>query len=70
MEPESGKIIAMASSPGFYPGAFLEEGNSVYIQDVFSNPDSPMINRSISGQYPLGSVFKAVSAAAALEKKR
>jgi len=70
MEPESGKIIALASSPGFYPGAFLEEGNSVYVQDVFSNPDSPMINRVISGQYPLGSVFKAVSAAAALEKKK
>lgn len=70
MEPDSGKIIAMASSPGFSPGAFLGEDNSAYVQDVFSNPDSPMINRAISGQYPLGSVFKAVLTAAALEKKK
>lgn len=70
MEPESGKIIAMASSPGFSPEAFLQGDNLAYVQDIFSNPDSPMINRAISGQYPLGSVFKAVSAAAALEKKK
>lgn len=70
MEPDTGRILAMASSPAFYPGAFLEEGNSAYIKEVFSSRDSPMVNRSTAGQYPLGSVFKAVSAVAALEKNK
>ena len=70
MEPDTGKIIALVSSPDFYPGGFLEEENPDYVKGLLSNPDSPLMNRAISGQYPLGSVFKLVSAIAALEKKK
>lgn len=70
MEPDTGKIIALVSSPNFYPGAFLEEGNSNYINTLLSDVSSPLFNRAISGQYPLGSIFKIVSAVAALEKRK
>lgn len=70
MEPDSGKIIALASFPDFSPHMFLEEDNAEYINGLLTDSDAPLLNRAISGQYPLGSVFKVVSAIAALEKKK
>ena len=70
MEPDSGRIIALVSSPDFYPDMFLEEGNAGYINGLLTDTNSPLMNRAISGQYPLGSVFKIVSAVAALENKK
>lgn len=54
---KSGAIRAMASVPGF---------NSSDISESLSDTDSPLVNRAIS-PYPVGSVFKAVVAAAALD---
>lgn len=70
MEPDSGRIIALVSSPDFYPNMFLEEDNAGYINGLLTDIDSPLMNRAISGQYPLGSVFKIISSIAALEKKK
>jgi penicillin-binding protein 2 len=69
MDPYTGEIIAMASSPGFDPAAFAEKNNPA-IARLFNNPSSPLMNRAISGAYPPGSVFKLVVAAAALENKK
>ncbi|MFH1441164.1 MAG: penicillin-binding protein 2 [Candidatus Omnitrophota bacterium] len=63
MDPYSGEIIAMASSPDFSPSAFTE-GPSSYMSQL---KDSSLLNRSISGLYPSASVFKLVSACAGLE---
>lgn len=70
MEPDTGKIIALASFPNFYPQMFMEEDNAGYINGLLTDDSAPLMNRAISGQYPLGSVFKVVSAIAALEKKK
>ncbi len=70
MDVDTGEIIALASSPGFYPGAFMDENSAGYISGILSDTDAPLRNRAISGQYPLGSVFKVVSAIAGLEKKK
>ena len=70
IEPDTGEIIALVSSPGFYPGAFLEEESAEYVRSLLSHPDTPLINRAITGQYPVGSVFKAISATAALETNK
>src|SRR3990167_4636055 len=70
MEPDTGKIIALVSFPDFYPHMFLEEDNAGYIKGLLTDASAPLINRAISGQYPLGSVFKLVSAIAALERKK
>lgn len=63
MDPYSGEIIAMASSPDFSPCAFTE-GLAFSIGQW---KDSALLNRSISGIYPAASVFKLVSACAGLE---
>ncbi|MDD5730020.1 MAG: penicillin-binding protein 2 [Candidatus Omnitrophica bacterium] len=66
MDPSTGEIIALASSPDFDPDIFVKQDNAA-ISGVFNNPGAPLFDRAISGVYPPGSVFKLVVAAAALE---
>lgn len=65
-EPSSGKILALGSLPSFDPNIFSKNDMDDFIADVFSRPDSPILNRVISGAYPPGSTFKIVSSLAAL----
>lgn len=69
MDPYTGEIFAMASSPGFEPGAFAEKNNNA-IAGIFNDPRSLLINRAISASYPAGSVFKVIVGLAALETRK
>ena len=64
----NGEVVAMASSPTFEPAAFVGGVSSRYY-DALLDPDAhrPLLNRAVQSAYPPGSVFKVVSAAAALE---
>ncbi|MHC1782166.1 MAG: penicillin-binding transpeptidase domain-containing protein [Anaerolineaceae bacterium] len=70
MERDTGKVLAMVSSPGFDPNAF-QAGNSnatpEELAKVLNNPEQPLLNRAAQSGYPLGSVFKVITMAAALE---
>ena len=66
MDPYSGQVLAMASSPGFEPEVFL--AGKLQSGRVFS--DSALVNRAISSAYAPGSVFKLVTASAGLETKK
>lgn len=68
MEVDSGRILALVSNPHFDPNAFdLTEIDRSLMDSYFTDPNQPLFNRATQGQYPLGSVFKTVSMAAALE---
>ena len=69
MAPDTGEIFAMASSPGFSPAVFAEKDNSI-ISGLFNSSSSPLTNRAISSTYAVGSVFKPITATAALETKK
>ena len=58
MEPRTGRLIAMASSPGFNPNNITDIWRDLTV-DTYN---SPLLNRAAQGLYPPGSVFKLVTA--------
>ena len=67
MELETGKVLAMVSNPQFDPNLFdINNYNANYVSP-YDQTDDPVFNRASDGQYPLGSVFKIITMAAALD---
>jgi peptidoglycan glycosyltransferase len=71
IDPKTGKVLAMVSSPSYDPNLLSGNNDAQIIanyNELESNPDQPLINRTIGGDlYPPGSTFKLIDAAAALE---
>jgi penicillin-binding protein 2 len=68
LDPRDGSVLALVSRPGFDPNLFNRGITSDLWEKLSSNPLHPMENRAISGQYPPGSTYKLIVAAAALEE--
>jgi penicillin-binding protein A len=72
IDPSTGAILALASTPSYDPSTFAGNSTSTdskawtKLQKKY-NPDDPMLNRALRQTYPPGSTFKVVTAAAALE---
>jgi len=67
MDIYTGDVIAMVSSPTFDANKFVHGITSKDWQDLINNDKKPLINKSISGLYPPGSVIKPLVALSALE---
>ncbi|OBK50851.1 D,D-transpeptidase PbpA [Mycobacterium sp. 1081908.1] len=70
LEPSTGKILAMVSSPSYDPNLLASHDSQVQSQAwqrLRDDPDNPMTNRAISETYPPGSTFKVITTAAALQ---
>jgi penicillin-binding protein 2 len=68
MDPDSGEILAMASSPTFNQNDFINGISSDQWQSLVSDPNRPMMNKAVQGLYPPASTYKVVTAIAALEE--
>jgi penicillin-binding protein 2 len=68
LDPNNGEILALASSPRYDPNE-LTAGrlDAARWQALASDPARPLVNRATQGAYPTGSVFKIVTAAAAMQ---
>ncbi|WP_406310961.1 penicillin-binding transpeptidase domain-containing protein [Streptomyces thermoviolaceus] len=69
VEPATGRILALVSTPSYDPAELSGNGPAVAAAwaRLTSDPDQPLLNRAVRRTYPPGSTFKVVTAAAALE---
>ena len=68
MNVKSGEVLALVSEPAFDPNLFVG-GISKTDWEELNNPLKPLFNKAVQGTYPPGSVFKMITATAALETK-
>jgi penicillin-binding protein 2 len=66
IDPRNGQILAMASQPSYDPNKFIRGFSNKEWEELISDPDRPLGNKAIQGQYPPGSTFKIVVALAAM----
>ena len=69
LDPHTGEILALISLPAFNNNIFTVELNKNVYNELIQNPDTPLFNRAVSGEYPPGSTFKMIVGSAALEEK-
>ena len=68
IEPRTGRVLALVSSPNFDPNLFAAGIRSEDWNRLVNDPSFPLWDRAIRSAYPPGSTFKVVTAAAALEE--
>ena len=66
LDPWNGDVLALASRPGFNPNDLSGGISNQAWQQMAQDPRHPLTNRAIQGQYPPGSTFKILMAAALL----
>ena len=74
LDPMSGEVLAMASSPTYRPSVFAgradpEKLAPLLVPAAAEEANYPAYNRAIAGLYPAGSVFKPATALAALQER-
>lgn len=63
IEPSTGEILAMISSPNYTPASLsIGAGRGQRYMELLNDPLQPLLNRSVQGQYPPGSIFKSLVA--------
>ncbi len=67
IDPRDGGVLALVSTPGFDPNLFVEGISRVDYDTLQEDPDKPLYNRAIRGQYPPGSTVKPFIGLAGLE---
>lgn len=68
LRPDSGEILALISWPSYNNNFFSGGISQDNYTNLVNNPNRPLFNRAISGNFPSGSTLKPVIAAAALEE--
>lgn len=65
LDPNNGDVLAMLSAPGFDANLFVPYITSRDWKRLSQDPDKPLLNRSVAGVYPPGSIYKPLVGLAA-----
>lgn len=68
LDPNNGDVLALVSVPTYDANAFSKGIDTASYQQLITDESRPLYPRAIAGEYPSGSIFKPVVAAAALEE--
>ena len=68
LDPETGEILAMTSTPAYDPNEFTTGIDASLWASLATDPRTPLMNRVIQGTYSPGSTFKIIASTAALEE--
>ncbi len=68
IEPETGEILAMVTSPSYDPTIMVGRKRGSNHSKLVSDPTSPLLNRSLMGTYPPASTFKTAQGAIFLQE--
>ncbi len=68
MDPTTGYILAMASSPSYDPNMFVDGFSRDQWETLIKNPSHPLQNKAIQAEYPPASTYKIITAMAGLEE--
>ena len=67
IEPKTGEILALISSPFYNPANFNIQNRSKHYSNAIQDPTKPIFNRAVSAPYPPGSTFKPLMALIGLQ---
>lgn len=68
IDPRNGQVLALVSSPAFDQNIFSGGVSSQQWQTLIDDPQKPLINKAIQGEYPPGSTYKIITALAGLQE--
>lgn len=67
IHPPTGEVLAFVSAPSFDPNLFIDGIDVENWKRLNESPDHPLVNRPLTGTYPIGSTYKPFVGLAALE---
>ncbi|MPZ51489.1 MAG: penicillin-binding protein 2 [Acidimicrobiia bacterium] len=67
LQPDTGNIIAAASTPSYDPNSLIGVENETVYDELLADPDNPLLDRATRENFPPGSTFKPIVAAAAID---
>ena len=70
MDVVTGEILSLSSAPAYDPNVFIDRQDQRSLNYYLDSEDAPLFNRAISGRFPPGSIFKTITALAALKTKK
>ena len=69
INPNNGEIMALVSLPGYDNNLFAKGISQIDYNKFLNDINQPLFNRTVSGEFPSGSVIKPIFASAALQEK-
>jgi penicillin-binding protein 2 len=68
INPNNGEVLALVNLPSFDSNDFAFKISPENYQQLLNDPSEPLFNKAVSGAFPIGSTFKPIVAAAALQE--